>query len=179
MSPAAPLAPFHHRVLRGEEATRALAQRLAPCLRAGDTLLLEGPIGAGKTALARALIQACQAAAGQPAEEVPSPTFTLVQEYEAGDLAIWHTDLYRLSQPEEALELGLDEAMGQALCLIEWPDRLGPFTPADALRLTLEATPDGQARRCALSGGSAALRARLAPILEPDLAHPSGAPANG
>ncbi|RAP42260.1 tRNA (adenosine(37)-N6)-threonylcarbamoyltransferase complex ATPase subunit type 1 TsaE [Rhodovulum viride] len=132
--------------LAAEAQTRALADRLAAALGAGDTLLLDGPIGAGKTAFARALIQAAQTRAGLPPEDVPSPTFTLVQTYEAGPFEIWHADLYRLGHPHEVLELGLDEAFDLALCLIEWPDRLGDLAPADALRLTFGPGPSETAR---------------------------------
>jgi tRNA threonylcarbamoyladenosine biosynthesis protein TsaE len=119
------------------EETEALAARLAPILRAGDTLLLSGPIGAGKTAFARALIRARM---DNPMEEVPSPTFTLVQTYTAPDgTEIWHTDLYRLTGPDEAIELGLDSAFDTAICLVEWPDRLAELAPADALRLSFAA----------------------------------------
>lgn len=133
------------------EATDRLGRRLAPRLRAGDTLLLEGPLGAGKTALARAIVQARLEAAGR-AEEVPSPSFTLIQTYEA-DIEIWHCDLYRLSDPQELLELGLDEAFPSALCLIEWPDRLGPLTPPRHLRVTLAETggPAGEGRVATLT----------------------------
>ncbi len=133
-------------------ATDALAARLAPRLRAGDVLLLEGPIGAGKTHFARALIGALQRAAGQRTEEVPSPSFTLVQTYAAGDLEIWHADLYRLSDPSELTELGLDAAFGTALVLVEWPDRLGLLPPPQALTLRFEDAPDGgdAARRLTL-----------------------------
>ncbi len=120
-----------------EAATRSLASCLAPRLGAGDCVLLEGPIGAGKTAFARALIRA---RLGRH-EEVPSPTFTLVQTYDTADLEIWHCDLYRLADAGELAELGLDEAFEAALCLIEWPDRLGALEPDDALRLTLAAEP--------------------------------------
>ena len=116
-------------------ATEALAARLAPRLRVGDTLLLSGEIGAGKSAFCRALIRARLGRS----EDVPSPTFTLVQVYEAPDGDIWHCDLYRLSHLDEALELGLDTAFEEAICLIEWPDRLGPAAPPDALRLAFTA----------------------------------------
>lgn len=138
LHPAA--APDTSLPLRGEPATRALAARLAAALRPGDTVLLEGPVGAGKSAFARAAIQALQAAAGQAPEPVPSPSFTLVQEYRAGGTAIWHADLYRLTDPDELAELGLDEAFETAIVFVEWPALLGSATPSRHLRLTL--TPD-------------------------------------
>jgi len=119
-------------------ATAAFAEWLAPRLGAGDTVLLHGPLGSGKTHFARALIRARQRTAGQTPEEVPSPSFTLVQTYAAGPLEIWHADLYRLHDAGEVVELGLSEAFGAALCLVEWPDRLGPETPTDALHLSFE-----------------------------------------
>lgn len=118
-----------------EDATRALAERIADILQRGDTLLLEGDIGAGKSAFARALIRA---RLGRM-EDVPSPTFTLVQTYEDESGDIWHCDLYRLTHPDEALELGLEEAFETAICLIEWPDRLADAAPKSALRLSFEA----------------------------------------
>jgi len=123
-------------VLPDPAATAAFAEWLAPRLGAGDTLLLHGPLGSGKTHFARALIRARQRTAGQAPEEVPSPSFTLVQTYCAGPLEIWHADLYRLHDAGEVVELGLSEAFGSALCLVEWPDRLGGETPPDALHLT-------------------------------------------
>ena len=131
-----PLAPAtaHDLALDGPDATDALGGRLAPHLRPGDAVLLEGPLGAGKSHLARAVIRARTS----PHEEVPSPTYTLVQTYEARDGAeIWHADLYRLSGPEEVEELGLLDALASAICLVEWPDRLGPLAPPDALTLSL------------------------------------------
>lgn len=141
--------------LPDEAATAALGERLADVLLAGDTVLLEGPIGAGKSHLARALIRA---RLGRM-EDVPSPTFTLVQSYEAEGADIWHADLYRLGHPDEVLELGLEEAFATAICLIEWPDRLGRHVPPDALRVVLSA--EGEGRRAVLSGGRPGLRAEV------------------
>lgn len=129
--------------LPDDDATTALGARLAPLLRAGDTILLEGPIGAGKTHLCRALIQARLAEAGL-VEDVPSPTYTLVQTYSDGDTEIWHADLYRLSDPFELIELGLDDAFSSAIALVEWPDRLGDLAPPDALTMTLAIEGDGR-----------------------------------
>jgi tRNA threonylcarbamoyladenosine biosynthesis protein TsaE len=128
--------------LPDETATAALAHRLAPVLARGDVLLLSGGIGAGKTTFARALIRALL---DDPGAEVPSPSFTLVQTYDTPELTIWHVDLYRLSGPDAVLELGLDGAMDDALCLIEWPDRMGDLAPAGALRLDFAAHADGHA----------------------------------
>jgi tRNA threonylcarbamoyladenosine biosynthesis protein TsaE len=125
-------------------ATRALARRLAPHLRPGDIVGLAGPLGAGKTTLARDLIEAlAEAAGGGPVGEVPSPTFTLVQVYETGGAPVWHFDLYRLERPEDALELAIEEAFVEAVSLIEWPDRLGGLMPADRLEFALDRDPHG------------------------------------
>ncbi|WP_207477771.1 tRNA (adenosine(37)-N6)-threonylcarbamoyltransferase complex ATPase subunit type 1 TsaE [Arenibaculum pallidiluteum] len=133
--------------LPDEDATRALATRLAPRLRQGDLVALRGDLGAGKTAFARALIRALT----DPEEEVPSPTFTLVQTYDAPSGTIWHFDLYRLAGPEEVLELGWDEAAG-GIALVEWPERLGRMLPPDRLELELAVTGPGS-RRAVLAGG--------------------------
>lgn len=129
--------------------TERLAARLAPILRSGDVIALAGELGAGKTCFARALIRTLGAAG----ENVPSPTFTLAQMYEARDFDIWHFDLYRLEKPEDSIELGIDEAMTGALCLIEWPDRLGRYLPARRLDLRLEFGASENARMATLSGG--------------------------
>ncbi|MCO6419535.1 tRNA (adenosine(37)-N6)-threonylcarbamoyltransferase complex ATPase subunit type 1 TsaE [Siccirubricoccus sp. KC 17139] len=115
-------------------ATAALAARLAPAARPGDALLLEGPLGAGKSAFARAFLRA---AAGDPRLEVPSPSFTLVQSYALpGGTVAHHFDLYRLSGPTEVPELGWEEAR-EGIVLVEWPERLGELAPADSLRIAL------------------------------------------
>lgn len=120
------------------QATDRLAQAFANVLRAGDVLLLDGQIGAGKTHFARALIQSFVA------EDVPSPTFTLVQTYDAPAFEIWHADLYRLTHPDEALELGLTDAFETALCLVEWPERLADDVPKQALTLRFSVLEEGR-----------------------------------
>ncbi|MEV8468940.1 tRNA (adenosine(37)-N6)-threonylcarbamoyltransferase complex ATPase subunit type 1 TsaE [Fluviibacterium sp. DFM31] len=149
--------------LPDEEATARLARALAPELGAGDTLALAGPIGAGKSFFARTLIRHRLNAVGKD-EDIPSPTFTLVQTYQAGELEIWHSDLYRLSMPDEVFELGLEEAFGSALCLIEWPDRMGDDLPSHALLLTFAPLEDDR-RAVTLSSRDPGWSARLAPVL--------------
>jgi tRNA threonylcarbamoyl adenosine modification protein YjeE len=150
-------APFARLQLSDPDATAGFARRLAPRLRAGDTLLLDGPIGAGKTHFARALIAERLAASGR-AEDIPSPTYTLVQTYDDGTVEIWHADLYRLTGPDEAVELGLSDAFGSAICLVEWPDRLDPADAADALRLGFAPGARYEERMVSLSGGTGRLR---------------------
>ena len=133
-----------HISLPGPEDTSNLGARLASHLRPGDCVLLSGGLGAGKTHFARALIQK-RLADNNLFEEVPSPTYTLVQMYDDSTCEIWHADLYRLSGPDELIELGLEEALETAITLIEWPDRLGDLQPATALHLTFEM--DGESRQ--------------------------------
>ncbi len=150
--------------LPDEAATIALARALAPALRPGDTVLLQGDLGTGKTFFARALIQDRLAAVGQW-EDVPSPSFTLVQTYDLGPHEIWHVDLYRLTGPDDLVELGLDHAFETAICLIEWPDRLGPLCPDDAILIALT-DAGGAARKARLhlpdTASGTRLRARIA-----------------
>lgn len=143
-------------------ATDALAARLAGVLKAGDTLLLSGELGSGKTHLARALIRA-RMDPDAPHEDIPSPSFTLVQCYDIPGGEIWHADLYRLTHPDDILELGLDEAMEKAICLIEWPERLAPDWPSRAVLLRLQTTGD-DARAMTLAG-KGDLADRLSPVL--------------
>ena len=139
-------------------ATHALAARLAALLRAGDAVLLEGPLGAGKSEFARAVLRA---ASGDPALEVPSPTFTLVQSYDLPAGPAHHFDLYRLDGPAGLDELGWDEAR-EGIVLVEWPERLGVLAPEDALHVGLAPLADENARRALLSGWDARLMALAA-----------------
>ena len=131
------------------DATTRLGQIIAPLLAAGDAVLLYGPLGMGKSTLARGLIRALTT----PDEDVPSPTFTLVQFYES-DPPIAHFDLYRLTRPEEAFEIGLDEALDDGCVVIEWPERLGEepgrFLGPD--RLMVEISEQGEGRLATVSG---------------------------
>ncbi len=127
--------------------TEALAARIAAIARPGDAILLSGPLGAGKSAFARAFLRA---ACGNPALEVPSPSYTLVQSYELPGFRAHHMDLWRLDGPESVLELGWDD-MTDDVVLVEWPDRLGDLQPADALHISF-AHGEGGARLATLSG---------------------------
>lgn len=145
------------------EMTADLAASIGAICTAGDVLLLSGPVGAGKTHFARALIQSLLIVP----EDVPSPTFTLVQTYEGRRGPIWHADLYRLHGPDEIHELGLADAFHEALCLVEWPDRLGALTPAHALRIEFDTAAHPQRRIVTLHTGAAAWAQRLAGLEEP------------
>jgi tRNA threonylcarbamoyl adenosine modification protein YjeE len=137
-------------------ATERLARALAPHLGPGDLVGLTGGLGAGKSTFARALIVARLAALGR-AEDIPSPSYTLVQTYDLDGVELWHADLYRLGSAAEAAELGLEDAFATALCLVEWADRLGPALPARRLMLDLEMLEGGEdirrARLTAAGGG--------------------------
>ena len=113
--------------------TKTLATEIKEYLQNGDVILLKGEIGAGKSHFARSLIQASM----DKVEEVPSPTFTLVQTYDTKIGSIWHADLYRLNDQSEIFELGLIDAFGKEIVLVEWPDRLGHLEPQDALKIEI------------------------------------------
>ena len=136
------------------DATETLARALAPRLGAGDLVALSGGLGAGKSSFARALIATRLAALGR-AEEIPSPSFTLVQIYDLGAVELWHADLYRLGSIDEIAELGLEEAFETAICLVEWAERLGPSLPARRLELRLEFAAEGEGRRAAIEARGA------------------------
>nr|WP_176085104.1 tRNA (adenosine(37)-N6)-threonylcarbamoyltransferase complex ATPase subunit type 1 TsaE [Martelella sp. HB161492] len=144
--------------LADEAATIAFGTRLAARLETGDCLLLDGDLGMGKSTLARALIRA---RADDQALEVPSPTFTLVQAYETVP-PIFHFDLYRLGDPSELVELGLDEALGEGISLIEWPERGAEELPRDAI--TIAFAEEAAGRRLVLTASQQVMK-RLSPAL--------------
>ncbi|MBX2853550.1 MAG: tRNA (adenosine(37)-N6)-threonylcarbamoyltransferase complex ATPase subunit type 1 TsaE [Rhodobacteraceae bacterium] len=150
--------------------TEALGGLLANALRPGDALFLIGEMGAGKSALARAIILARLAQLGRT-EETPSPTYTLTQSYDLEDgLELIHADLYRLSGADEVEELGLLDPGAPTITLIEWPDRLGDAAPLRRLEVHLAIPPDHQGRHIAitaLGGGWEAVAATVRTALPP------------
>jgi tRNA threonylcarbamoyladenosine biosynthesis protein TsaE len=157
---------IHSCFLPDPAATTAFAARLAPLLRRGDVVALWGDLGAGKSLLARGVIQALSV----DAEEVPSPTFTLVQTYPVAlpvpgqtpqPAEVWHFDLYRLTTPDQAYDLAIEEAFQGGISLIEWPDRLGYLLPKDRLDIQIETAGAGRALRLS---GNAAWAQRLASL---------------
>lgn len=129
---------------QSESQTAQFAAELAQKTRPGDVILLRGPLGSGKSVFARSFIRSLT---GQPDLEVPSPTFTLVQIYDAPIAPIWHFDLYRLKDAEEVYELGWEDALSGGILLIEWPERLGPLLPPKHLDIcfsSVENRPDSR-----------------------------------
>jgi tRNA threonylcarbamoyladenosine biosynthesis protein TsaE len=133
--------------LADEAATARLGASLASALRPGEAICLTGPLGAGKSTLARALVRALT----RPDEDVPSPTFTLVQFYETAAFPLAHFDLYRLTGADEAFEIGLDEALDEGAALIEWPQRLEGRLPPDRLDIEISLEDGGETRRARLT----------------------------
>lgn len=130
-----------------ETTVRDLAAQIAQISRAGDVIALYGDLGVGKTVFARSFVQSLSL----PDEDVPSPTFTLVQMYdgEKSDgtaLTVYHFDLYRLKNPEEIYEIGFEEALSDGVSLIEWPQKAGNLLPKNRLEIHIEA-PDASTRR--------------------------------
>jgi tRNA threonylcarbamoyladenosine biosynthesis protein TsaE len=139
-------------------ATQKLGAALARLLRVGDVVALWGELGAGKTTLARAVVTELGYTG-----DVPSPTFTLVQTYDLSPAAVWHFDLYRIDNPDEVIELGFEEALAEAISLIEWPERMGSQLPPDRLDIVLSYTGDDDSRRAELCGHGR-WRGRLAEV---------------
>jgi tRNA threonylcarbamoyladenosine biosynthesis protein TsaE len=139
------------RAVDSPEAMMRLGAAIAAALRPGEAVCLRGPLGAGKSTLARGLVRALTTAG----EEAPSPTFTLVQRYEGVRLTVSHFDLYRLKDPNEAYELGLDEALDEGAAVIEWPERLQGALPADRLDVEIGFPETGEGRRVRLTGHGA------------------------
>ena len=130
------------------EATARLGAAVALALRPGEAVCLTGPLGAGKSTLARALVRALTT----PHEDVPSPTFTLVQFYSGLQFPLGHFDLYRLERADEAFEIGLDEALEEGAAVIEWPERLGGRLPPDRLDIDIAIDGEGRTARLSLHG---------------------------
>src|SRR5262249_6422888 len=139
--------------LPSERHTLALGAALASCARNRDVIALSGPLGAGKTSLARGFIQHLAATT----EEIVSPTFTLVQTYDTPGGMIWHFDLYRLDAATDMQELGFDEAQGSAITLMEWPERMGALLPRRRLDVILS-QPGAAGRTATLAGDAWAER---------------------
>ena len=131
--------------LSDENATLALGAKLMKFLSPGHTVALTGDLGAGKTTLVRGMLQSVLGEI-----EVPSPTFTLVQTYEVGNFEVWHCDMYRLERPQDGYELGLLDAFEDAVCLIEWPDKIAPLLPKDIFEVDFQF--EGEGRIAKLSG---------------------------
>jgi tRNA threonylcarbamoyl adenosine modification protein YjeE len=143
--------------------TADIAGQIANLMRPGDIIALGGTLGAGKTAVARAIIRHL----AQEDIDVPSPTYNLLLTYDFDDFCLYHYDLYRLESPEEALELDIDEAFDMGVSLIEWPDRLGGYLPEEYLLIEIiaEEEDDGEARLFRFSGNED-WRSRLASLSE-------------
>lgn len=138
-------------ILENEQATLDAGRKLGKLLRAGDKIALRGTLGAGKTTLARGMLEGLGYG-----EEVPSPTFAIVQPYEPPDtrIPVAHVDLYRIDDPEEIPELGLEEVLVDGAMIVEWPDRMPDGFWNDALNLALEITVEGN-RRLTWTAGNA------------------------
>jgi len=138
-------------MLENEDATLDVGRKLGALLRAGDKIALTGTLGAGKTTLARGLLEGLGYRG-----EVPSPTFAIVQPYEPPEtrIPVAHIDLYRIEDPEEIPELGLEEMLIDGAMVVEWPDRMPDGFWQDALNLTLEITAEGN-RRLTWQAGNA------------------------
>ena len=139
-----------HKIIHNESDMHNFAQTLAKRCRIGDCIALRGDLGAGKTTFARGFIEALHGAG-----EVVSPTFTLVQTYDIEGGMIWHFDLYRLTSPEDIVEIGLDEALQSGLTLIGWPEMVEQQLPPQALHIAIGFGGSEEERKITLTGDSA------------------------
>ena len=146
-------------ITRSEADTMAFAGCIAEMLADGDTVLLHGDLGAGKSVFARGVARALGVQGA-----MPSPTFTLMQIYDAPDFEIYHFDLYRLKSPDEIFEIGVEEAMYGGVCLIEWPERMAPYLPKNIFKI--EILPEGAGRQVVITPGSPEKAERLQTIGE-------------
>ncbi len=151
-------------ITESENRTAFVARRLAGVLRRGDVVCLHGDLGMGKSVFARAAIRHLCA---DQALDVPSPTFTLVQIYDTAQCPVWHFDLYRMTDAEDIYELGWDDALADAITIIEWPERLGGLIPRDKLDIVLEA-PQADKRRITLTPHGAWRERVIPPLTMPD-----------
>lgn len=135
--------------MRSADATSAFGAALARCLGAGDLVTLAGPLGAGKSHLARAIVRTVL---DSPQAEVPSPTYTLVNVYEHAGIPVWHADLYRLGDPDELAEIGLEDALSEAIVLVEWPQRW-PDLPVRRLDIALSVVSERTRRLTLVPSG--------------------------
>ena len=120
------------------EQTVCIAETCARLMRSGDTVLLFGDIGSGKTFFSRAMIQKMMEMQGVVVEDIHSPTFTIVQIYDTLVPSVWHLDLYRISNPDEMIDLDLENALEKYVCLIEWPQNMGLHVPERNISITFE-----------------------------------------
>ena len=123
-----------------KQQTKAISEAFSELVRAGDTLLLFGDVGSGKTFFSRLLIQKMMKKQGAKLEDIPSPTFAIIQVYDTLLPSVWHLDLYRLSNSEEIIDLDLENALEKGVCLIEWPEKMGAYAPQRNISITLEQT---------------------------------------
>ncbi len=128
-----------------EQDTITVAERLARQVKVGDVIALYGTLGMGKTVFCRGFVRTFM-----PLQEVPSPTFTLLQVYETPSFPIYHFDMYRLKNPDEAYEIGIEDAFAEGVSLIEWPEKIGPLLPKKYISVRLEA--DGDKRLICIEG---------------------------
>ena len=126
-------------VSKSEQQTSDLAKKVASIAKKGDVFALYGTLGMGKSVFARSFIQYLTGV-----DDVPSPTFTLVQDYQSDDFEIFHFDLYRLEHPDEVFELGFEDAIFNGVCLIEWPEKAGNWLPKDVFKIDITPLDDGR-----------------------------------